>query len=528
MKKILAMLLSVAMAVSLFAGCSNTDTPENKNSESPALVETPSAPVETPAENENKIEAGTFSFTYVDVYGDETAFTVTTKDTGKVYVMYDGTLGRATLNGDGWTDNGDGTFTTNALSEAIPVDWVGADGKITWAVDGESVTPVGYTAPTEFIAKPYTDPTTVAEAVGVYTFGYVNNYGVTVPYVLQLNADGTFDIYENSNWVGLMHYYGDSWSINGDSVVALGPCSYDAEPPRTAGNGATWFAEGTYESSWKLSGDKTCVPIGYEKDPGEIDLTALPAECYPAGADKVGVYTFACINKYGATVPYVVHVNADGTFDIYENRGWVGLMHYYGDSWTVNDDGTVSFGACSYDGEPPRTEGNGATWFAEGTYESTWTLDANKTCVPVGYEGKTGEIDLTTLPAECYPAASTVAGTYYFGFVNPYGATTPYAVKLKADGTALIIMDSTWVGAQSYAGKWTQNDDGTIFINEMTWEGEEPKTAGNGATWFADGTYESTWVLDGGKCVPANYDGKIAEIDRSTFSDGAISVLDAF
>lgn len=526
MKKILAMLLCVLMVTSLLAGCDST-VEELEVENTPEVVETPDA-VETPAEDENKIEAGTYTFNYVDVYGDETAFTVTTKETGKVYVMYEGALGGATLNGDGWVDNGDGTFTTNALSEAIAVDWVGADGKITWKLDGETVTPVGYTVPTEFVAKPYTDPVTVAEAVGVYTFGYVNAYGATVPYVLQLKADGTFAIYENSGWVGLMKYYGDSWTINGDSVVSLGACSYDGQPPRTDGNGATWFAEGTYESSWKLSGDKTCVPIGYEGKVGEIDLTTLPVECYPAGADKVGVYTFAYINKYGATVPYIVHVNVDGTFVIYENSNWVGLMKYYGDSWTVNDDGTVSFGACSYDAEPPRTEGNGATWFAEGTYESTWTLNSDKTCIPIGYEGKTGEIDLTTLPAECYPAAATVAGTYYFGFVNPYGATTPYAVKLKDDGTALIIMDSTWVGAQSYAGKWVQNDDGTIFINEMTWEGEAPKTAGNGATWFADDTYESTWILDGGNCVPTNYDGKVAEIERSSFTDGAISTLEAF
>lgn len=90
-------------------------------------------------------------------------------------------------------------------------------------------------------------------------------------------------------------------------------------------------------------------------------------------------------------------------------------------------------------------------------------------------------------------------------------------------------MDNSWVGAQSYVGnKWVENEDGTITISDMTYEGEAPKTAGNGATWFADDTYESTWVLDGGSCVPANYDGKVDTIDRSSFSDGAISALEAF
>lgn len=523
MKKLLAMLLALVMCACLFAGCGTDNEKDTENTQPVA-----SDPVNEPAQEDTGLAPGTFSFTYVDVYGDETAFTVTIKDTGKVYVMYDGALGKATLNGDGWTDNGDGSFTTGTLSGELPVDWAGADGSVTWQVDGEAVTPAGYTAPTEFIEKPYTDPTNMAEAVGVYTFGYVNAYGVTVPYILWLNADGTFDIYENSNWVGLMHYYGDSWTVNGDSVAALGPCSYDGEPPRTAGNGATWFAEDTYESSWKLSGDKTCVPVGYEGDVGELELTTLPAECYPAGAEYAGVYTFGYVNNYGVTVPYILWLNADGSFDIYENSNWVGLMHYYGESWTAAD-GVAELGACAYDAEPPRTEGNGATWFAEGTYESTWTLNTgSKTAVPVGYEKDPGQIDLTTLPAECYPAAATVAGTYYFGFVNPYGATTPYAVKLKDDGAALIIMDSTWVGAQSYTGSWTQNDDGTIFIGGMSWEGEAPKTAGNGATWFADDTYESTWTLDGGSCVPVNYDGSIAEIDRSSFTDGALAALEAF
>ena len=62
----------------------------------------------------------------------------------------------------------------------------------------------------------------------------------------------------------------------------------------------------------------------------------------------------------------------------------------------------------------------------------------------------------------------------------------------------------------------------------MTYEGEAPKTAGNGATWFADETYESTWALDGGNCVPVNFDGKSAPMDRSGMTDGAIAVLDAF
>lgn len=388
MKKLLATLLSMLMVLSLFAGCGAPA--ETDPTPAPTPAETPSA------EPEATVAPGTYSFTYVDVYGDETAFTVTLRDTGKVYVMYEGALGKATVNGDGWTDNGDATVTTEALSEALPVEWADADGKITWKVDGETLTPAGYTAPTEFIAKPYTDPVNAAEAVGVYTFGYVNAYGATVPYILWLNADGSFRIFENSGWIGLMEYYGDSWTINGDSVVSLGACSYDAQPPRTDGNGATWFAEGSYESSWKLSGDKTCVPVGYEGSAGEVDLSTLPAECYPAGAEKVGIYIFGFVNAYGATVPYVLWLNADGSANIFMESSWVGTQEYVGASWVLNDDGTVTVSDMSYEGEPPKTDGNGAFWFADDTYESTWELDGGS-CAPAGFDGTSVPMDRSGL-----------------------------------------------------------------------------------------------------------------------------------
>ena len=527
MKKILAMILTVTMLAALLAGCGNTGSQTPETTPTPAPT---AAPAPTPEPKpENKIEAGTYAFSYVDVYGDETAFTVNLRDTGKVYLMYEGALGKATLNGDEWTDNGDGTFTTGALSDVIDVDWFGADGKVTWTVDGETVTPAGYTAPTEFLAKPYVDPTNGAEAVGVYTFGFVNNYGATVPYVLWLNADGTFRIFMNSDWVGLMEYHGDSWTINGDSVVSLGACSYEGEPPKTDGNGAYWFADGTYESSWKLSGDKTCVPVEYTGTVAEIDVATLPEECYPAGADKVGVYTFGFVNSYGATVPYAVWLNADHTANIFMDNSWVGIQEYVGHSWVVNADGTVTVSDMTYDGEPPKTDGNGAFWFADDTYESTWELSSDKSCKPAGFDGNIGELDLSALAERIYPTFTSVAGTYYFGFVNGYGATVPYAVKLKDDGTALIVMDHAWVGAQTYVGsKWVRNEDGSITISDMSYEGEAPKTDGNGATWFADGTYESTWTLDGGSCIPVNYDGKTESVDRTSLTDGAVAALDAF
>ena len=266
MKKLLATLLSMLMVLSLFAGCGAPA--EADPTPAPTPAETPSA------EPEVTVAPGTYSFTYVDVYGDETAFTVTLRDTGKVYVMYEGALGKATVNGDGWTDNGDATVTTEALSEALPVEWADADGKITWKADGETLTPAGYTAPTEFIAKPYTDPVNAAEAVGVYTFGYVNAYGATVPYILWLNADGSANIFMESSWVGTQEYVGASWVLNDDGTVTVSDMSYEGEPPKTAGNGAFWFADDTYESTWELDGG-SCAPAGFDGTSVPMDRSGL-------------------------------------------------------------------------------------------------------------------------------------------------------------------------------------------------------------------------------------------------------------
>jgi len=407
LSKVCAVLLAICLIGSL-AACSGSAQPASTQApETTAAPSETAAPVETETEAaEPAIAAGTFTFDYVDRYGDTTAFTITTKDTGKVFVTLDGPLKKGIIHADTWEDNGDGTITIGAFDEDIDVEFLEADGSSIWAVDGESIVPVKYTEPTEFIERENTAPMSAAQAVGIYTFGFINAYGVTVPYVVSIKADGTADITMVSAWVGPQTYHAGKWEYVPDSKVMFSEMTWDGEEPKTEGNGAVWFADGTYESTWVLDGDGNCVPDGYEGEIGEIDLSTLDPAIYPANADKVGIYTFGFINAYGVTVPYIVSAKADGTADIYMVSAWVGTQAYHAGHWgdmSQNGDGTISFVDMTWDGEEPRTEGNGAVWFAEGTYESDWILNADGTCVPKDYEGEIGEIDVTTLDPAIYP-----------------------------------------------------------------------------------------------------------------------------
>ena len=213
-------------------------------------------------------------------------------------------------------------------------------------------------------------------------------------------------MYMISAWVGTQKYSASEWSIDEDSIVTIGgEITYDGEPPRTDGNGATWFDETTYESQWQLDGEGNAVPIGLEGDPGNLTLPddINDPSVYPDDAEVCGLYTFGFVNAYGVTVPYVVNIKGDGTALITMVSAWVGAQNYTANTVTVNDDGTVTFSDMTYDGEAPKTDGNGATWFADDTYESTWVLNDDGTCVPKDYDGDIGEIDTTTLDSSIYP-----------------------------------------------------------------------------------------------------------------------------
>ena len=402
--KLSAVTLAVVMVLML-ASCGGSSDTAAETSTTAAPETTTQAPTEAPAETGNVIEAGTFTFTYVDVYGDETEFTVTLKDTGKAFVMYKGALGSETLSADNWTDNGDGSFTIDPLNGELDTEFVSDDGTTTWIPDGESVTPAGYTEPTEFIEKEVKDPTTKAEAVGAYIFGFQNAYGAVVPYVLYLKGDGTFTIAQKNAFMGFtVTYSGQEWSMDGNTAV-LGPCTeYEAgEEPRNQGNGATFFTEDTYESSWTLRADGTACPVGAEDvdKTGDIDLSDIE-ELIPADMTACGIYTFGFKNAYGAISPYVLWVNGDGTWNIFQPNAFMQtIFAYSGDEWDYDaDTRTVSLGPCTVyaEGEPPKTAGNGAYWFTDDTFQSSYVLnDDGLTCTPAGAEDDTVKLDDETV-----------------------------------------------------------------------------------------------------------------------------------
>ena len=391
LKKLLAVAAALCMVVVL-AACGSSDADSTPAPGTSDGEQTPDVPAGI---------AGTYHFDHTDVYGDITSFTVTIKDDGSFNMMTLGAMGSNIYSGAEWTDHGDGTFTTGATDKALDVDWAGPDGSVTWVIDGANVVPDGYEEPTEFLSNDLKDPTNAAEAVGVYTFGQVNSWGSTIPYVVWLNADGTAVIYMDNSFTGVHSYTAEEWTYNGNGTVSIGALSYEGDPPKTE-NAGPWFADDTYESTWTIRGDGTCVPVNYTDSVMSVDTGSLPEELYYEGIENAGVYVFGQVNSWGSTIPYVVWLNADGTAAIHMDNSFTGVHSYTAEEWTYNGDGTVSIGALSYEGDPPKTE-NAGPWFADDTYESTWTIYGDGTCMPVNYTDSVMDVDVSALPEEIYP-----------------------------------------------------------------------------------------------------------------------------
>ncbi|MBE6017120.1 MAG: hypothetical protein E7233_05870 [Lachnospiraceae bacterium] len=400
MKKVLSLILTGALVCFLMA-CSGTQKTAETTVPAETKAETEQESLTEEATEEDSSASslvGSYHFDCVDIYGDVTGFTVTIKEDGSFNIMTLGAMGNGVYSGDSWTENGADSFTTGTTDNRIETDWTDDDGSVTWIIEGDSVKPEGYTEPTEFQAKAeFTDPVIGAEAVGVYTFGSVNNHGSTVPYILWVNGDGTYKIHMNNSFTGIHTYSGTEWTIDSDSVIHFGPASFEGDEPM-----GTWFdGENGWVSSWHLHGDGTCDPEGYDGQTVDVDLAAQPVEIYPAGAEYVGIYRFGSVNDHGSTVPYFVWLNADGSAVIHMNNSFTGLHTYTAKEWKDEGDGLISIGALSYEGDEPM-----GGWFTEGTFESVWQVNADGTCVPEGYTGSVAEIDLAAQPEEIYPVFS--------------------------------------------------------------------------------------------------------------------------
>lgn len=390
-KTILAALLALCM-IFMLAACGEAGTEASE----------PTPPVTENVESQPEAEsiAGSYTFEYTDVYGDVSNITVTIKDDAGFTLTTEGAMGDETYTGKKWTDNGDGTFQTGATDTQFKADFANAVGSVTWAIDGTTVAPVGYTIPTEFLSKAAPDPAIGGEAVGIYTYAFANQYGSTVPYVVWVNADNTYTIYMDNSFKGLATYSGDSWTIGSDGIITFGPFTLDEGIPDGA-----WFVEGAdgFTSSWNLHSDGTCEPVGYES--ADLDVTTLSEEIYPANAQYVGIYTFATVNNFGSTVPYILWLNADGTAVIYCNNSFKGILTYTVESWTVNDDGTVSLGKTTAENGVPDGE-----WFStDDDHTSTWVVNDDGTCVPADFTGTASAVIGSEQPAEIYPQYITGA-----------------------------------------------------------------------------------------------------------------------
>ena len=271
MKKLLAMIAALGLLCSL-AACNNDPAP--------AATDTPD-----PAPTEEQGIAGTYHFEYVDKYGDTTRFSIRLRADETFTIMTSlGSLGDNLCSGTNWTDNGDGTFTTGATDNVLELDFIAADGTITWTIldDDGTVTPVGYVEPTEFEEKPVEDDNSGVSS-GIYTYKENNGF-MDIEWVMLLRADGIYELTENNR-----DTYVGPYTIEGTQVICgamtdVKPQLFDWCNPEgfTITTGATTFVPEFDGRTLEGEEPATAIPQGYivatgcyvyEENNGFMDIT---------------------------------------------------------------------------------------------------------------------------------------------------------------------------------------------------------------------------------------------------------------
>lgn len=307
MKKLLAVIAALGLLCSL-AACNNA----------PASSAGPTADP-TPAVDQGI--AGTYHFEYVDKYGDATRFSVLLRSDGTFTIMTSlGALGDNLCSGTEWTDNGDGTFTTGATDNVLELDFVAADGTVTWTIldDDGTVVPVGYVEPTEFEEKPVEDDGGVAS--GVYTYKENNGF-MDIEWTLLLRADGVYELNENGRDTYVGPYTIDGTTVICGAMTDVKPQLYDWCSPEgfTLITGATTFVP-DYEGR-TLEGEEPAAPVP------QGTASAAPT-----------VYTLKENNGY-MDIEWELELRDDGSYALTE----VGRDTYVGESYT-QDGSTVVCG----------------------------------------------------------------------------------------------------------------------------------------------------------------------------------------
>lgn len=219
-KRIFASALAIIMLFALAACGGNGPAVSSapSNADEPEVI-----PAEPPVETPAPVETGIYYFAYRDIYGDISNFSVRLNEDGSFDMMTLGPIGVLNVSGTGWTDNGDGSFTTGATSEVIDVEFVGADGSATWTLldEDNNVVPVGYTEPIEFEERPAAGPEGSGE-LPENVFKYKETAFLPTDWTLELLEDGTYKLSETNDLVGTQEYAGETWTREGD-VVTCGP-----------------------------------------------------------------------------------------------------------------------------------------------------------------------------------------------------------------------------------------------------------------------------------------------------------------
>lgn len=251
LKKYLALAFALCMLFAL-AACGEKETPADDSG--------------SDGEQNASDLIGTYQFAYVAENGDKTTFMITL-DEGSFLIVPHGALS-GSYSGTEWTDNGDGSFTTGACD--LSVDFAAADGSVKWIVDGTTATPDGYVEPE-------------IEPSQIFTYNETNDYGLSSVWTLELKPDGTYVVSESNEFVGDQSYTGDTYTIDGDTVVC-GPLT--GEKPGIANwtsneNGFTVTIDGdtfTPVDDGSSSSDLGDLPPISDEGGPSGDLPALDGE----------------------------------------------------------------------------------------------------------------------------------------------------------------------------------------------------------------------------------------------------------
>ena len=428
--RFLALILALCM-IFAFAACSNE-------------AEEPQQPTQTSEATPDAVDegiAGTYHFEHVDEYGDTSRFSIKLRTNGTFTVMTSvGPLGDNICSGTVWTDNGDGTFTTGPSDNVLDLDFIAEDGTIVWTMldDEGTVSPVGYTEPTEFLEKPVEEEEEAGPIGGVYTYLESGLAPFDTLWTLTLNEDGTYILGEENERAGLVEYPGTSYTIDG-STVTCGPMG-DNRPGL--------FSWSDPEGFTVTTGATTFAPEGFEL--AEPAMTAVPV----GYTVSTGTYTYLESGLAPFDTLWTLVLNADGSYLLVEENERAGRVEYHGASYTI-DGNVVSCGPMG-DSRPGLFSWSDPEGFAVSTGSTVFA--------PEGAE-------LTEEPAEAVPAGvvtklpEVTTFTYLESGLAPFD--TLWTLTLNDDGSYLLVEENERAGRVEYPGISYTKDGNAVTCGPM-------------------------------------------------------------